>query len=122
MEECTEQGIRNDWGTSSDPLHGLGQSLGSLSLFLLNDLGCMSGQEAGKKHGRILGVFLKSAFMQNRSVTVLQALCSSLGRERVRAALASSVLRLQFPANRSSLIAKWVRFVSFYRCKKQEVT
>lgn len=82
---------------SSDPMHSLGQSLGSLPLFplTLNDpMWCMWGQEAGKQHGRILGVFLNSAFMQNRNVTVLQALCSYLGRERVRAALASSVLRL----------------------------
>lgn len=82
---------------SSDPLHSLGQPLGSLPLFLLtlNDpMRCMWGREAGKQHGRILGVFLKPALMQDRNVTVLQALCSSLGRERVRAALASSVLRL----------------------------
>lgn len=35
-----------------------------------------------------------------------------------------SVKTLQLSANRSlqiSLIAKWVRFVSFYRCRKQEV-
>lgn len=81
---------------SSDLLHSLGQSLGSLPLFLLtlNDPRCMWGQEAGKQHGRTLGVFLKSAFMQNRNVTILRALCSSLGGERVRAALASSVSRL----------------------------
>lgn len=33
-----------------------------------------------------------------------------------------SVKTLQFPANRSSLIAKWVRFTSFYRCEKKDVT
>lgn len=93
--------------SSSGLLHSLGQSLGSSPLYLLtlNDLGCMSGQEAGKQHSRILGDFLKSAFMQNRSVTVLQALCSSLGRERVRAALASSVSRLQFPAKKNQTLS-----------------